>query len=538
MKFINKTFLCVLSLLLCVAHSRSADRKPIKKSSVKIEKKTQTPKGKATVQQVRTEAVSPEFVDDLKRQIKKEVLRELKASRKIAVAGGEQEEIEAKQGSFKISPTETALEEASDWDSLNKRRYNIKRGFIRIPGTSTYIRPYGFVYFVAAATRHQRVAGYTADYSIIPEHIAPSDKPDWAKNRNDFNMLVNESRIGLETFTQSKLNDKVCPMKTVIEFDFSNGNNGSSSLSKDYRVKLRHAYLSFGNFVFGQTTTSFADSRAAAEVTNGPIGSTTKRLLQMAYTHPLSPKSEIKIALERQADKFLDDDAVVYNENTPNLNSHEKKHKYHSSASFPTIVLSGRRIFEKGHIGAAIALRHISLDGNDEQHSHSSKHAVCGRVSGSYSFLESDSIFGIMTYGSSPGSYISDYQTTTYIDSEKNYKLKSVEAFAVSAGLRHFWTQWHKIRSTVAIGYITLKNPAKLKDGDGKAVLVDTTDASKGYNLPKEVVKSMFSVTANVVASVLPNLEVGLEYSYGKKKLEDKRKGKNQALIFSARLDF
>lgn len=487
-------------------------------------------------------AVKDEAYDKLVQDVTAQVMKNLNYQKPV----GKPEEIEGEQGSFKISSAETARQEAKEWDLVNRSMYKVKPGFIRFPGTDTYMRIYGFALFIGVASRHEHVSGYTSDYSLFPERIAPVDKPDWHKRKWDFNMLVNESRIGFETFTAAKIGESVQPLKTLIEFDFANGDNGASSITKDYRVKLRHAYLSFGGFLFGQTTTLFADPWAGAEVVNGPTGSTTSRLIQARYLWDLGNGSNVGLALERHPDKVIYHDGSTSNTYDPNLNDNKeekKDRKYHSSGAFPTVVLAGRKVFgDRGHLGAAFAIRHVKFDSNEAATGGREKLGIIGRVSGSLKFDNDDSLFGIITYGKGPGSYISDYKTTTAIDTES--KMHLLKAFGISAGFRHFWTKKYKVRSTLAVGYVNVKNHKDFKTSDGKAIAIKEKDANGvekdtgKYKLPPEFVKSLFSVTANVMMSLLPNLELGVEYSFGQKKLEDHRKGKNHAIIFSARLDF
>lgn len=495
---------------------------PLKKQVIK---KTKAPKITETVISDNTTIIQE--LETLKREV-------AALKRKNKTPRGAPEEIEGQQGSFKVSRAETAAEEAKEWDALGHKKYDVKRGFIRFPGTDTYLRIYGFALLVGALTRHEHVAGYTADYSLFPGAVAPSDKPGLKERKTDFNMLVNESRIGFESFSLAKIGDKLHPLKVLIECDFADGDNGSSSITKDYRVKLRHAYLTFGNFLLGKTTTLIADPDASAETINGPTGSTTSRVIQIRYVHNINPNTEVKIALERHKDTYMDKSGnIAENAYVPNL-SETKKNKYHSSAACPALAMSIKKFSDEGHVGAAIAIRHISLNSNDEVSVRSSKVAVCGRISGSVNFLKEDSLFGIITYGQAPGKYLSDADETLYLDEEKNI-LKKLNAFGYSIGLRHFWTQKYKVRSTLAVGYIKIDNPSAIKDGNGKAM---PGSPSTEYKLPPAVVRSLFSVTANVMMSLLPNLELGIEYSYGKKKLEDHRRAANQAVIFSARLDF
>lgn len=462
------------------------------------------------------------------------IIAELKAKKIIQIPEGKPEEIEGAQGSFKVSPAETAIQEAKEWSSTKGRPSEVKAGFFKVPGTNTSIRLYGFAFLTGVYTIHDAAAGYTADYSLFPDRLAPRNIHAGKKKKTDFNMLANESRMGIETFSLANIGECLVPLKTVIEFDFSNGENGSSSLSKDYELNLRHAYFSFGNVLLGQTTTTFADPAASAETTNGPSGSSTKRTVQIRYVWDLGNGSEARVAIEKNIDKFVDLSGTGEHKYALN-DSTKPSHEYHSSSAFPTLVVSAKRAFDSGHIGGALALRHISLNSNDWAPKHLSKLAVCGRISGSLNFLQNDSVFGIATYGQAPGYYISDYKETIFVTEDK---IKALRALGLMGGIRHFWTQHYKVRSTLALGYVRVHNDKYFANKalfDGNAAIAEDGRITA---LPREVVKSLFSATFNVMMSLLPNLEMGLEYSYGSKKVTDGRRGVNHAIIFSARLDF
>lgn len=527
----SKLLLCLLASTIfsdnCIAKTVDAKRPTTKVKATQAEVVQAETGAKVVIKDYDA------FVNTLTRKIKSEVMAELKAKKALSIPEGKPEEIEGEQGSFKVSPAETAIQEAKEWSSTRGKPSEVKSGFIKVPGTNTSIRLYGFAFLTGVYTIHDAAAGYTADYSLFPDKLAPRNLPSGKKKKTDFNMLANESRMGVETFSLANIGEYIVPLKTLIEFDFSNGDNGSSSLSRDYELKLRHAYLSFGNVLLGQTTTTFADTAAAAETTNGPSGTSTKRTVQLRYVWDLGNGSEARVAIEKNIDKFVDLSGT--GEHKYALSDSTKPcHEYHSSSAFPTLVVSAKRAFDAGHVGGALALRHISLNSNDWAPKHLSKLAVCGRISGSLKFLQGDSIFGIATYGQAPGYYISDYKETIFVNEDK---IKALRALGLMGGIRHFWTQHYKVRSTLAVGYVRVHNEKYFSDKtlfDGNAIIA--TDGT--ITRPREVVKSLFSATFNVMMSLLPNLELGLEYSYGKKKVTDGRRGVNHAIIFSARLDF
>lgn len=528
-------FLCIFSLF---SFFNNADQNVAKRNNNtvvnnKVKNTKKAVKKTVNKNDVYGKYYSKEFIDQLTEEIKRRVVEDLQKKSLLSKPGGEAEVINEDQGSFKISKSETAKEEAKAWDEINRETYNVKKGFIKFPGTDTYLRVYGFGMFVGVATKHQHASGYTADYSLFPDKIAPKGEEGLKKSKYDFNMLANESRLGFETFSKVKMGEYECPLKTLIEVDFSGGDNGSSALNKDYELYLRHAYISFGNFLMGKTTTIFADPAASAETVNGPTGSTFKRTLQVSYKFNPNADTLISVALEHHPFHMINLNGKAGT--TYNPSTSDGTNKYHHGGSLPSFILVADRNFTKGHISGAIALRHIKVDSNDANSKSSSTVGVSGRISGSYNFYKDDSIFGLVTYGAAPGIYISDYKNTVLVDKDYNDgKIKKLNVLGITGGIRHFWTDLYKIRSTLAVGYVKVKNPDILKTGDGSLTAVDRANNT----LPREIIKSLFSVTANIFASLAPRLNIGVEYSFGRVKLEDKRSANTNTFLFVTRLDF
>ena len=81
-----------------------------------------------------------------------------------------------------------------------------------------------------------------------------------------------------------------------LEADFmgSGGDNGNGS------VRVRHAYISLGNWLIGQTTSPFVNSDTAPSLVDftGAMGTGTQRNIQIRYQHIVDAKQKLLFALE------------------------------------------------------------------------------------------------------------------------------------------------------------------------------------------------------------------------------------------------
>ena len=66
-------------------------------------------------------------------------------------------------------------------------------------------------------------------------------------------MHAKETRLGVATKTDADGH----MLKTYIEMDFSVTSGGDERISNSYSPRMRHAFLSYDNWLFGQTWSTF-----------------------------------------------------------------------------------------------------------------------------------------------------------------------------------------------------------------------------------------------------------------------------------------
>ena len=143
-------------------------------------------------------------------------------------------------------------------------------------------------------------------------------------NFNRFHFSANQSRLGFSfKFPKAGTNTTA-----LLEGDFL-----SSATGQNTYFRLRHAYLTFGEFLFGQTWTNFGDVSASPNTLDleGPNSMPAARVAQVRWKRALSEKWSILFALEEPKNDY-----------TPLDSANAIK------ASFPEIVFKPKLIMHRG----------------------------------------------------------------------------------------------------------------------------------------------------------------------------------------------
>ncbi len=110
--------------------------------------------------------------------------------------------------------------------------------------------------------------------------------------QDSLNVSAATTRIGLDLTRPTQYGD----LTGKIEADFmgGNGDNGSGTF------RVRHAYMSLGKWLAGQTTSPFVNTDTSPETLDftGAVGTGTTRTVQVRYTQPINAQQKILVALE------------------------------------------------------------------------------------------------------------------------------------------------------------------------------------------------------------------------------------------------
>lgn len=111
---------------------------------------------------------------------------------------------------------------------------------------------------------------------------------DANKTQDKLRATAKTTRIGLDFKTKVEGAD----VGGKIEVDFAGAGDSES-------LRIRHAYLTLNNWLFGQTTSNFLSNHAPEMIDFGTnIGGGTNRIPQVRYSHKLAPQTQLFVSAE------------------------------------------------------------------------------------------------------------------------------------------------------------------------------------------------------------------------------------------------
>lgn len=310
-------------------------------------------------------------------------------------------------------------------------------------------------------------------------------------------------------FSADHVTDSGQKVKAYIEADmYGGGNNalgGNETVSNTYAVSLRHAYVSWGNWLAGQTWSNFMDAAALPDAVDfvGPTdGTVFVRQAQVRYTN--GPWS-----------------FSVENPQTTITSFQNAQPRYNSGDNVMP-DLTGRWL-TKGDWG------HFTIAGLLRQFKNGSDTATGGAlsVSGKYNIGDSDDIRYAVNGGRGIGRYLGFGIGTDVVrdatgvtgDATPGSDLGGIHAitgYGGFVGWRHMFSP--KLRGNLMYAANRFNNDEKWTGGT----------ATKGSQ----------SVHANLIYSPFPKLDVGTELTWGERELENQQKGDLKRIQTSVKYSF
>jgi len=321
--------------------------------------------------------------------------------------------------------------------------------------------------------------------------------PKGADGESYLDLHAKESRIN---FRSTHLLDNGAKLGTFIEMDFLLAPGGDERISNSYQPRLRHAFLTYNNWLFGQTWMTFFNVGALPENLDfvGPAESTifgrqamiryTTGNWQFAIENP-----ETTITPYGGGGRIVTDDNKV-----------------------PDLVLRYNLKGDWGGFTAAGIVRQLRYEGVAGPLSVSDSETGWGiSLSGKFVFGNKDDFRWMASTGSGMGRYMGlNTANGAVLDGDGN--LKAIDSTGVFGSYRHLWSS--KWRSNFTIGYLTVDNDTDLT----------------GMN----VTKNATSYHVNAIYSPLPKLDFGIEFMYADREVESGNDGDLTRLQFSAKYAF
>lgn len=334
--------------------------------------------------------------------------------------------------------------------------------------------------------------GATARDLYIPGAI-PVGGPS---ESTDFDSHIKFSRIwfGFDDVTEG--GDKLAAR---LELDLFGSALGNEIATNTYGAIVRHAWFSWNGWLFGQTWSNFMDPAALPDSVDliGPTdGTVFVREPMVKYT-----RGPWSIALEnpqttvtpfRGGTRIASDDG-----NLPDLNV-----RYRYAQPW-------------GHLSAGAMLRQLKYQNRGANRIDGRTTALAGTVSGRYAFDGNNDIRFALNFGQGLGRYVGlGIVSDAVVDGQGD--IEAIDGIAGFVAFRHVF------------------GPQLRANLYWSASRWDNDVALTGLG----VTESVRSISANLIYTPVPRLDLGLEYRHGRRTLESGADGDLDRLHFIARYAF
>lgn len=342
--------------------------------------------------------------------------------------------------------------------------------------------------------------GYLGDQNAARDLYLPGATPIGGKSASYSDMHAKFSRISVGVDSLTDGGDKV---GAFLEWDFFGNSLGNENASNGYGLTLRHAYLYWNNWLAGQTWTNFMDPNALPEavdfigVTDGTV---FVRQAQLRYT-----RGGFAMALENPHTTV-----------TPYQGGSAQLSPDHNV--MPDLTARYTWKGDWGFFGVAGLLRQLRTDGRNDALPSDTSTATAGGVSvmGKAVLGSNDDLRYSATVGKGIGRYVglANFAADGMLDAASDIETRRVWAAYLA---------WHhafddRLRMNLMVARNGIDNDVALT---GPAANRHTESAH-----------------VNLLYSPLPKVDLGAEYAWGRRVLENNDSGKLQRLQFTAKYSF
>lgn len=356
-------------------------------------------------------------------------------------------------------------------------------GWMALPDGKSAAKVYGFI---RADMLHDFKGQPTGKFSNL--HTQPLNSSDPVTNKTAFTAAV--TRVGVDFKTPTAIGD----VGGKIEGDFwGNGGTGNATF------RIRHAYLTSGNWLFGQTWSPFAGQEYAAETVdfNGVVGSSIRRAPQIRYTHALDAATALTVAAEENSNSDARLPALtarLEHKLADNQGAVALRAMLHEKRGVATSTLNGQVTStekDKTGYGAAIGAWYQLSSAN--------------KLTGQLFHVKGD---GSFNYGTGSGYSVNAATGELYFDEYNSAQL----------GLTHTFNP--KIRSTLALSWVDFKDNGQFAQANPTAN------------------QTLTQASINLFYMPVSSLAFGSEYTYGNREVFNGDEGKQSHLNLMARYSF
>ncbi|WP_213687311.1 DcaP family trimeric outer membrane transporter [Acinetobacter sp. WY4] len=280
---------------------------------------------------------------------------------------------------------------------------------------------------------------------------------------DEFKSTLAATRLGMDFKAPVGAGDKALSGKVEVDF------LGGASFDN---LRIRHAYISYANWLIGQTWSNFAVPDYIPETVDALVyaGGSIKRTPQVRYTSTISPETNLVFAVEDPKDATI----TGIKQRLPALTA-RLNHKFADN-----LTVSARAM------------------GNEKRVNEDEKMAWGVGLGAKYDVLPGTTLKADYYHVKGDGSFVS-YANTGVITAANGDLLQS-EFDSISVGLTQQFND--KLRGTLGYGYMNFD--------EDQAYINAVTDKTKAN-------KDLWQAWANVFYSPTKPLSFGLEYVYGER---------------------
>ncbi len=368
------------------------------------------------------------------------------------------------------------------------------------PGTTFYVTGY----VKADANWTDTPDGEIPDNASGRDYYVPSQTPIGGLDEGtDFTFQAKQTRVIVGTNTPLENGDKVT---THVEVDFYGSSLGTQNVSNTYAPVLRQAFIQSKHWLVGQAWSTFMDFGALPEAVDfvGPTdGTIFIRQSQLRYTY-----GGFSIAVENPQTTI-----TPYTYDTlgnPVIGSSISS----DDNSFPDFV--GRYVWKGdwGSVTLAGLARQLKYETTGANNIDDSTWSAAVNFTGKLNTWGKDDVRWQFNYGNL-GRY-NAFGFTNDVALGPNGHFDTIDGFSGYVAYRHFWTD--RLRSTLFYAAESYDNPSEL---NGSTV----NQASESWSL-------------NFFYSPIPKLDIGAEYRWAQREIEDGDEGTFNRLQFTTKYSF
>lgn len=338
-------------------------------------------------------------------------------------------------------------------------------------------------------------AGAPAGTSVGRDFYVPSTLTTGPDNSSDavFDMHARQSRFNFGTATTL---DNGKTVKTTIELDFlASAQGGNERVTNSYAPRVRHAFVTYDGWLFGQTWSNFQNVGALAETLDfvGPgEGTVFARQSQIKYTTGAwsfsleNPESTITTTGGKMT---VTDDASL-----PDFTA-----RYTHKADWGNLVVAA--------LARQLTYKKDGIDADETSFGVSASGAIN---------LNENKLKFMLTHGKGLGRYVGlNVAHGAVLNGDDLDAIDSTSGFVA---YEHKWnSQW---RSTFLYSFFSADNNTDLL-----SISVDPTESSQSYS-------------ANILYSPVKRLTFGAELKHAERELDSGVDGDMQRLQFSVKYAF